>query len=326
MSTSWSINHNGMSKKTSTHTSARDVFSYLLLVSMFVVSMVNILAILFQIINLKFPEGYDFWTMDGVLEGLRGHISSIVIAWPVTVGMYVVVGKDLRANTEKRNTWIRKWLLHLLLFVSAVTVIISLITLINIFLNGELTIRFALKILSVLMVSVGVFAYQRWDLLRDPKAETRIPTYAAIIGSLLMILLVVTGLSELGSPKHNRFTRLDEERIMDLQQIQSYVVDYWRQKEELPTSLEDVEDEVLNIQLPVDPKTNVEYRYKKVDDLSFELCGTFDTSVEKEQSQPSRYPAAMYAGGTWEHGTGFECFERTIDPERVNPDKESYIY
>jgi hypothetical protein len=66
--------------------------------------------------------------------------------------------------------WIRKWLIYFTLFAAALIIIGDLVTLLNRFLEGELTVRFLLKVLAVFFVAGSVFYYYLWDL-RKHKTE-----------------------------------------------------------------------------------------------------------------------------------------------------------
>lgn len=310
-----------MSKST-----ARDVFSYLLLIIMFIVGVVSFLTLLFQYINIQFPDQLDYWWREGALQAIRGAISALVVSWPVVIFMSIFIGKDLRADDGKQNIWIRKWLLHLMLFVSALAIIIDLITLINTYLDGEITVRFGLKVLAVLVVAVAVFWYYLWELRRDPTKMTKVTMYVAVGSSVVIVAAIIASLFVVGSPAKQRDARLDQNRVSDLQSIQSSLIDYWRDKETLPETLAALEDDIIGYRNPVDPETGEAYEYSVTDELSFQLCATFAT--ESDGSGQSVYPKPMmydfgYMGGdfdVWSHAEGRVCFDRTIDPDRLEGD------
>jgi type II secretory pathway pseudopilin PulG len=317
-----------MNSHPSSKSSARDVFSYLLLIAMFIVGVVSFLILIFQYVNIQFPDALtsDYWYREGALTAIRGAISAILVAWPVVILMSIFIGKDLRANVEKQYMWIRKWLLHLLLFVSAITIIIDLITLINTFLDGEITTRFVLKVLAVLIVAVAVFWYQLWELRRDVAKTTKSPMWAAVGSSVVILAMIAASLFVVGSPSSQRDARLDQERISDLQSIQNALVNFYRDKDLLPESLVEIEDDIIGYRNPTDPETQIQYSYSKMEDLSFSLCAIFKTESAGMSSPNRVYYEFGPLGGNfdvWDHGTGEVCFERTIDPDRIN-DKAFY--
>ncbi|MBI4435558.1 hypothetical protein HY630_02710 [Candidatus Uhrbacteria bacterium] len=318
-----------MTTQPSAKSSARDVFSYLLLIAMFIVGVVSFLTLLFQYINIQFPDTLDYWWREGSLQAIRGAISALVVSWPVVIFMSIFIGKDLRADEGKQNIWIRKWLLHLMLFVSAIAIIIDLIFLINTFLDGEITTRFALKVLAVLLVAVAVFWYYLWELKRDPVKMTRVTIWASVASSAVIVVAIVASLFVVGGPSKQRDVRLDQDRVSDLQTIQSSLVGYWRDKEALPETLDVIEDDIIGYRNPTDPESGEGYEYAVTGELSFQLCAMFTTVSDDSDQEAYAVPMAYdykYMGGNfdlWSHASGRVCFDRTIDPDRL---KEGYGY
>ena len=300
---------------------ARDVFSYLLLIVMLIVSIVSFLTVVFQYVNVQFPDTLDYYWREGSLQAMRGGISALVIAWPVVLFMSKFIAKDLQSDKDKQYIWIRKWLLHLMLFVGAITIIIDLITLINTFLGGEITTRFILKVFVVLFVAIPVFSYYLWELRRDPLEKTRVPMITALISSLVIIGCIVCSFFVIGSPAQQRNVRMDLQRVNDLQTIQSSLINYWQNKDVLPENLSLLEDDLSGYRSPMDPETKQSYEYRMTGELSFELCATFETQSpdELETHQIPVYYEFGYGDPSfdiWSHEAGRFCFERTIDPDR----------
>jgi hypothetical protein len=307
----------------SAKSTARDIFSYLLLLIMFIMSVVSFLTLLFQYIDIQFPDQLDSWWREGALDAIRGAISALIVSWPVVIVMSIFIGKDLRADEGKQHIWIRKWLLHLMLFVSSLAIIIDLITLINTYLDGEITMRFGLKVLVMLAVAVAVFWYYLWELKRDPTKMTKVTFWTAMVSSTVMAGAIIASLLVVGSPAQQRDARLDQQRVSDLQSIQSNLIDYWQDKEAIPGTLVALEDDIIGYRNPVDPVTGEAYEYVVTGDLSFQLCATFAT--ESDDSGLGTYTTPMmYRSGymgkdvdLWSHAEGRVCFDRTIDPDRL---------
>ena len=130
------------------------------------VSAVSLLNLLFEIINASFPDALNF-SYDNFSSGMRWSIASLLIVFPLYIFLSWFINKDLATNPLKKNLGIRKWLTYLTLFVAGVAIITDLIMLINTFLGGEITVRFAFKVLAVLIVAGVAFAYYLYDLRRD---------------------------------------------------------------------------------------------------------------------------------------------------------------
>lgn len=299
---------------------AKDVFSYLLMIIMLYVGVIAFVAMIWQYINVAFPDLLN--VSYGAYDIIRNSISSLVIVWPVLIFVSWMIGKDLRADHEKQNIRVRKWLLYLTLFIASLTIIIDLITLLNSFLSGEITMRFVLKVLTILAVAIAVFGYYLWDLKRDASQITPITKRTAIGSSVLIIVSIVGGFFLVGSPMHQRAIRLDDQRVSDLQIIESQILNHWTQKGAIPKTLAELNDSLSGFTPPVDPATMQPYSYTVKGEHDFELCATFTNATSAEQANrykatPMMYPYPVDGKGApdnWMHVAGTVCFTRSIDP------------
>src|SRR3989344_1090537 len=224
---------------------------------------------------------------------------------------------------EKNNLSIRKWLIYITLFVAGIAVLGDLIVVLNIFLGGELTTRFVLKILVVLVVVGSAFLYYFYDLKGKWEREQGLARIIAGIVSLAVLASIVAGFFIMGSPMKQRLLRFDQEKINNLQNIQWQVVNLWQLKRTLPKTLADLEDPISGFVVPIDSQTGEPYSYRITDNLSFELCAVFNeksVGVKFTSEPPRPVPASLVSdkiynveNSTWEHGVGEVCFSRTID-------------
>ena len=76
------------------------------------------------------------------------------------------LNRAYRRTPELVNLRTRKWLVYLTMFLAAAIMIGDLVTLIFNFLSGELTTRFILKALVVLLVMAAIFVYYLWEVRR----------------------------------------------------------------------------------------------------------------------------------------------------------------
>lgn len=149
----------------------------------------------------------------------------------------------------------------------------------------------------------------------------------AVVG--VVIAAVVAGFFVVGSPQQERLRRFDQQRIRDLQYIQSEITGYWNAKKKLPEDLEVLNDDLRGVFVPRDPQSGEGYVYKikDADELIFELCATFALpSVNSPRSKevvPPRpryaYPKAFFEPQNWNHQAGTHCFERKIDKDFFKP-------
>ncbi len=215
---------------------------------------------------------------------------------------------------------LRKWLIYFTLFVAALIIVGDLVRIVFIFLGGEITSRFILKAFSILFVAGVVFGYY----LNDVRKNTPAKVVKYFVWSVCAVVLagIIGAFFIIGSPKEERLRRFDQEKVNDLQNIQSNLINYWQRKEKLPEELADLNDTISGFIVPNDPQTGAEYEYniKDKDGLVFELCAAFNRQG-KDQAllmSPVSVKDPGYLQG-WSHTEGKICFERKIDKDLYPP-------
>lgn len=144
--------------------SAREAFLYLLLFTTLFISAFNLGAILFELIEYLVPDpaGSRF---SG--SSLRWNVSYVVVAFPVFLFLTFRMERELREDPAQRASKVRKWLTYLTLFVAAGFLIGDLVALIFHLLEGELTLRFLLKVVVVAGIAGTAFGYYLSDLRKE---------------------------------------------------------------------------------------------------------------------------------------------------------------
>jgi len=151
--------------------SAQEAFLYLLVFLTLYVSAIQLGALAFNVIERWFPDPLDRNERLYIPERISVPLASVMVAFPLYVWFTGILVRRLRRNPELRASKIRKWLTYLTLFVASATIITDLITLLTRLLQGELTTRFVLKVLVVLVIAVLVFIYYLSDLRPEEKEE-----------------------------------------------------------------------------------------------------------------------------------------------------------
>ncbi len=288
----------------------RDLFLHLLAIVTLYWSSVSFVTILWQIINYFFQDQLNYFYYDAFSGLIRFSVSSLIIVFPVFIIVSWYLNKIYAKESQVRESKIRKWLIYLTLFIAALVIIGDLVSTINMLLGGEITIRFILKALSVLLVAGFVFGYYLDDVRRD--APTKLAKPFAYSSGALVVIVIVGAFFMIGSPNTARLIQFDQQKVSDLQGIQSQIVNYWQRKGALPNSLADLDDPISSYKIPNDPQTNQPYEYivKDANKLSFEVCATFNKELKQPQS--ARYGLTSIV---WDHSAGRVCFERTIDKD-----------
>ncbi|HEY4474805.1 MAG TPA: DUF5671 domain-containing protein [Candidatus Paceibacterota bacterium] len=310
----------------------RDVFLYLLSIVTLVASAVSFGVLVFQYINVYFPDLINdyYYSASNYYGTIRQALATLIVIFPVYIWVSRFLKKDIEENPEKRELKIRKWLLYLTVFVAALVIIGDLVTLINTYLNGEITMRFILKVLAIIFIAGSVFSHYYFEL-RELKEKAKKGIDGMSIYSWIVVAIVVTsivfGFFVAGSPQNQRTVRFDERRVQDLSSLQGQVINYWQKKNELPQNLDQMANDILGIVIPRDPKTGAPYEYKTLAKLKFELCATFETSSPDQniggprKVVPAMYPYPGDETQTWQHNAERTCFQRTIDPELFQLEK-----
>lgn len=154
------------------HASPRDIFTHLLSIVSLYVSSIAFGTLLFQFINISFPDPLTGgWAAQSARSILRFSIASLVIAFPVHIATARYLLTLYVKTPAKLDLRIRKWLMYFTLFVTSLIIMGDLIALINSFLGGDLTVRFTLKVATILAVSGAIFFYYISDLRRNNPHE-----------------------------------------------------------------------------------------------------------------------------------------------------------
>lgn len=321
-------------------TKAVDVFVYVAVFIALVVSITNIVQIMFAAIERKFTDVLEIGRYVDVYQNdMRMAIASLIVAFPVYIALSLYISRDIKRFHYKRDLPIRKVFIYVTLFVTALTLLGSLVATIYTFLGGELTTRFELKALTVFVVAFAVGGYYLYALKRDYAKETKLPYLFAGVSTLLVLLAIVWSVSIIGTPKQMRMKRIDDARLTDVSRIQQEIYNHFQTTDKLPGSLSELDDAFQGYVVPKDPVTGSAYEYRVIQQpvvrrnvalntkelatpAIFEICATFDTErtyndrgtpimTDKMYSISNQY----YIGDVspfWNHGIGKTCFHREI--------------
>ncbi len=131
----------------------------------------------------------------------------------------------------------------------------------------------------------------------------------------IVLIAVVAGFFIVGSPTTERARRFDQQRVGNLEFLQSEIVNYWVSKSKLPVSLDLLKDDIRGIAIPTDPETNQPYSYKITGPVNFQLCADFNLPSLSAYAGRSMPMDPYFVGQTWSHKADRVCFDRTIDKD-----------
>lgn len=274
------------------------------------VSLSAILIVLFGVINLAFPdEAAYYWEYQGAQEGIRYGIAMLIVFFPTYILLTRMVNQVRRKEKEGSYLTLTKWLIYLSLLIAGVVLLGDLVAVILTYLNGEITTRFLLKALSLLVVIGTAFTYYTFDARGYWKEhETQSKQYGMGVAAAVIAILVL-GFYHNETPAEVREMRLDDQQVTDLQEMQYRIEEYYRIEGALPEKIEDM----YTTAVPDAPEDRADYEYKLIDETTYELCATF-AHASPENSMTTR-PVVSPLGKdnyTWDHGTGEQCFKRVV--------------
>lgn len=328
-------------------TKALDVFVYIGIGISLIVSVTNILQIIFAAIDRKFPDILNpVYNADMYNGDVRLAIAMLVVMYPIYIGLSWYVAKDISKFLYKRDLVIRKVLVYLTLFVTVCTLIGTLVSVIYTYLGGELSVRFGYKALAVFVVAVGVFGYYFYSLRRDYAKRTLVPAIVSVLTTVIVVAALIWSVSIIGTPAEMRAKRIDSARLSDLSRIQQEVANYFQTTEKLPTSVEQLSNALQGYFSLVDPVTKEQYAYKVIQqpvirmnyglnkkelvtEGIFELCATFETEREIDSRGMALDKVEMYSVSNyyyeydqspfWNHKAENTCFKRVISSNMYYP-------
>lgn len=288
----------------------QDFFLYLFDIVCLYVSAVSFLALLYAIINNYFSDSlFDYSSFD--TTGTKMAIASLIIFYPLYIWLTTIIGRATLKFPENASLLIRKILYYFTLFIAGLTIAIDLVVLIFNFLDGEISPRFILKVLAVLIVGGTIFGYYLYSLKKDVSVRDGVSKITAIVVSVLVVIALITGLILSGSPMKAREMKMDNQRISDLTTVQYAILDYYRNNNVLPADLITLSQSggyyLTNLN---DPETKTKYEYKILEKNKYELCAEFSLPSAKNNYG---YTTAVEKEN-WEHSAGRTCFQRITSP------------
>lgn len=280
-------------------------------------------SLYFHVIDRAFPDPLAAITGASELAMTRAihyAIASLVIGFPLYLAAMWVWFRGFRTDPGRTEPGITKWLTYLVLLIAAAIAVGDLIAVLFYLLQGEISVRFLLKALTILTISGIIFAFYYLERRKiqygkavSPKAMRSL---TAGVGAIVA-LGVVTGFLSAGSPQRARQRAFDLERTRELTALAGCIEGYARTLGQLPASLGTLKQTARYSHCAgwmEDPATRKPYEYRIVAAArtqgpvrvgEFELCATFSLA------SPAPAGAAESPGrptSIWrEHGAGRSC-------------------
>lgn len=298
-------------EQTQPRSHAKDVFLNLASMITLYSAAAALLNLLFTVINKAFPQITPYYGYYST-SSISFPVATLIIVFPLYILFMWLIERDLVGSLEARGSGIRKWLIYITLFISGGLVVGDLVAVVYYFIDGqELTAGFLLKVLSILVVAGAVFWYYITDIRNKLSSSTR--KVSAIVVTIFVIAAIIVGFMVIGSPRAQRLSKYDQQRVSDLQNINFDIISYYQMNATLPNTLSDLANSGNYMVIPTDPETHTSYEYRVIGESAkaYELCATFNTdSTVVVNGEPS-----MVANGypnSWNHPAGRYCFSQAI--------------
>ena len=295
---------------------ARDAFMYLSAFAALYASAFGAVSLLFDYVNRMFPDpamGDAARMNEWALRGMRWSLATLMVSFPLFIILSRFLLNEMATQLEKSWSAIRRWLTYLTLFIAAVTLASDVVTLVFYLLEGELSVRFLLKVVIVGVVASLAFVYYLATVRMPARVVVTSPMHRRFGGTATAIALLtcVWGVVIVGSPGAARNLKLDDRRVQDLTRIESAIERFCLGPPEvrkegppqalvkpLPATLGDLaRAAVANRPSIADPSTGAAYEYQITGASSFELCATFSGARDDDDAP------------VWNHPAGRHCFK-----------------
>jgi len=266
-------------------------------------------GVIFQIINRYFGNyalGYDNSYYSSTM---KFNIASLLIVTPVFLALTGILHKQYKERKLNSASGIHRWLTYLMLFIAFCNIVGSLIALVFKFLDGIFFSSFILKALTILVIALGIFGYNWYDLKRkDYEAKSQVSLISSILVIVLSAGAIIGGFVISGSPQKARKLNFDRQRINDLSSLRGQISEYERVNKKLPQDLSDSQFSRFN-----DPETKNQYEYSFIGEKQYQLCANF--SLPAEALTKDTYNGDYYGGyETWYyHKEGRQCYKLVLD-------------
>ena len=287
---------------------AREAFFYLLAFITLGVWVVALIFLADRLIDHAFPPPLEQPSYL-VPTDIATQLAAIIVAFPLFLFVQWLVAREVERRPEALESGVRKWLTYIALVIAAVTLLGDAVAVITSYLSGDLTVRFFLQALVLLMIAGVVFWYYL-GTVRQVNANPARDRWFGLGAAVAVFVFVILGFVQTGSPWRMRARQFDESRLQSLYEITNELHNRVTPRpegrgEKLPPSL----DQVLGLS-PVDtkdPVTGKPYEYSPASEgMKYELCAVFDAA-----DSPPDVPAA------WAHPAGRHCYE--LDAAQATP-------
>jgi hypothetical protein len=147
---------------------ARDAFYYLLNFITLAFWTIALGQIWYVLIERRFPDALDAGGFSSIRDSISGQLATVIVTFPVFLVVHFLIRAQLQKRPDLYFSPVRRWLTYIALVLAAIVVVVDAVWFVTSFLQGQLSVRFVLDSLVLLVLGGGVFLY--YLLTMDPPA------------------------------------------------------------------------------------------------------------------------------------------------------------
>jgi len=154
--------------------SARDAFFHLLAFTALYAWVISMVFLFFTYIEFAFPDPATrtpTYALEAAMSSIRASLATLIVSYPLFLLVWWFLLREVRIFPEKAMSGVRRWLSFLSLFVGAVTILTDLITVVYYLVEGDLTVRFLLKVFVLFVITGALSVYLALVLRSEAEAE-----------------------------------------------------------------------------------------------------------------------------------------------------------
>ena len=144
---------------------AREAYLHLVMFATLYLSLFRLGDLGFSFVDLAYPDAGDMRAL--IRDAMRWDTATLVVAFPIFLFTFLFIDREIARKPERGGSRPRKWLTYITLFIAAASVVGDLTVLVHGVLNGELTMRFALKSAIVFVLAGGSFGFFLREMRKD---------------------------------------------------------------------------------------------------------------------------------------------------------------
>lgn len=308
-----------MEQSSSTNQSPKFAFFYMLSLVALAFMAISTGIIIFQIINKYIVDALATYNTCYSSSSLKFAISAIIISTPIYYVISWQINKNLFSGVLKIESGIRKWLTYFIIFVSSVVALGYLVAIIYNFLDGELSIKFALKAFAALAISGTIFSYYLHEIKRQVAegVKNKVIRNYFWITLVAVVIVLISGFVFVESPNQIRVRKFDNKILENFDNIKYAVENFYYDSKRLPENLRELVPGLLFADDVIKNITNgKEYDYQILEDNKYKICADFQASNKDVFGNCYE----KWFNKEWAHDKGYQCFEKTVFVEK----KEDY--